>query len=336
MRTVFVPALLLLTAAVQAAPAPAISAFDPFQVLAGRWKLQFLHADSSPGSTFSLSADCWQGYRFYSCEDDIRGGEPGKPVQQDELRVFTYDAVHGVYSAYTLYPAGKNLKPRRFSIQGSAWIFPGTGPGKDDAHRYYRERDERASADSVDVWEEYSSDGKAWPLSKRIQHWSRVSAVTATPPVPKGGLDALAAYAGNWRGEIEYLDTPYSKAAKDTNRLLNDCRRVRVFYACEQIVDGDPKALLVFTYDAKTHSYTSRPVPTDGGAAGAGKLLIKGAVWTFPWDNSEGGKTVHFRVVNTWSSHDSIEFRQEYSADGVHWTLMADGHETRVTDSVKP
>jgi len=95
-------------------------------------------------------------------------------------------------------------------------------------------------------------------------------------------------------------------------------------------VDGDSKALLVFIYDPKTDRYTSYPIMAGGGEVHPGTLIIKGDTWTFPWDYSEGGKTTHFRVVNLWSSADSIEFRQEYSADGVHWALMAEGHEQRV------
>jgi hypothetical protein len=61
-----------------------------------------------------------------------------------------------------------------------------------------------------------------------------------------------------------------------------------------------------------------------------GSLIIEGDTWTFPGDSNEGGKTTHFRVVNVWSSPDSIEFRQDYSSDGSHWNRMAEGHNQRV------
>ena len=155
--------------------------------------------------------------------------------------------------------------------------------------------------------------------------------------IEPAGLDRVAAYAGTWKTEARHVDSLYSKAGSESHLLRNDCWRSEGFYVCDQIVDGKSAALLVFTYDEKTGTYSSYPIPAGGApVVHPGTLLIQGAIWTFPWDNIEGGKTVHFRVVNTWSSADRIEFRQEYSADGVHWTLMADGHDTRVADSVKP
>ena len=62
----------------------------------------------------------------------------------------------------------------------------------------------------------------------------------------------------------------------------------------------------------------------------SGKLIIDGNTWTFPWSNREHDKTTWFRVVNVWSSHNTIEFRQEFSTDQKHWTTMATGHETRL------
>jgi hypothetical protein len=156
-----------------------------------------------------------------------------------------------------------------------------------------------------------------------------VSALAADAAAPQG-LDKVMAYAGTWKTEIRHLDTPFSKAGSEAMTLKNDCWRSGGFLACNQIVDGDSKALLVFLYDAKGDVYASYPIVAGSGDVHPGKLIIHGKVWTFPWDDNEGGKTTHFRVVNTWSSADSIEFRQEYSTDGVQWTLMADGHDTRI------
>lgn len=144
------------------------------------------------------------------------------------------------------------------------------------------------------------------------------------------GLDRLAAYAGEWDATMSHLDTPYSKTGDEHHRLFNDCWRSDTFYVCRQSVDGKSVALLVFTYDAAADRYASYPVVPGSDSAHAGVLLIHGQEWVFPWDATEQGKTTHFRVVNTWSTPDRIEFRQEYSADGEHWTLMATGHETRI------
>ena len=97
----------------------------------------------------------------------------------------------------------------------------------------------------------------------------------------------------------------------------------------QPIVDGASKVLLVFTYDAAAGSYTSYQIPTDGGAAGSGKLEIQGNVWTFPWEVKDAEKTTYFRVVNAFTAPDTIAFRQESSTDKIKWTLMAHGAEKK-------
>lgn len=95
-------------------------------------------------------------------------------------------------------------------------------------------------------------------------------------------------------------------------------------------MDGESKALIVFAYDAAKGRYSSYPIPVGGGAAGSGVLEIKRNVWTFPWEQTEDGKTTHYRVVNVFESETKITYRREFSADGVSWTVMATGHEVKV------
>lgn len=143
------------------------------------------------------------------------------------------------------------------------------------------------------------------------------------------GIDALRAYAGTWKIAIDRLDTPYSKAGHETSTLHNDCWQSGPYFACRQIVDGDSKVLLVFTCSGE-HDCTSYQIPPHGADPGAGKLVLDGKTWSFPWQVTEGAKTTWFRVVNVWSSPTTIEFRQEYSTDQAHWTVTATGHETKV------
>ena len=143
------------------------------------------------------------------------------------------------------------------------------------------------------------------------------------------GIDAIQAYAGTWKTETEHFDTAYSNAGKESSTLHNDCWKSSGFYACNQIVNGESKALIVFTYDDKSKTYTTYPIPAAGGAPGSGKLMIEGNVWTYPWENTENGKTTYFRVVNTFTAPNRIEFRQEFSTDKQKWTLMAKGSEVK-------
>lgn len=147
---------------------------------------------------------------------------------------------------------------------------------------------------------------------------------------PADGLDAIAVYAGSWQIQMHHLDTPYSKAGIEHTRLHNQCWRGQAFYACEQVVDGKPAALVVFLRGKGSGHYVTHAIPADGGHANDGTLEIQGDRWTFPWQFDDHGKTIHARVVNVFDGHDAIDFRQEYSADGVHWTAMATGRETRV------
>jgi hypothetical protein len=49
------------------------------------------------------------------------------------------------------------------------------------------------------------------------------------------------------------------------------------------------------------------------------------------WSSTEAGKTTWFRVVNVWSSPTTIDYRQEFSTDQVHWTKSAFGHEVKTS-----
>jgi hypothetical protein len=162
-----------------------------------------------------------------------------------------------------------------------------------------------------------------------------LSLLTAAPfatAAAPSGIDAIWAYAGTWNIVIDHVETPYSKAGHEQNTLRNDCWKSGAYLACRQIVDGDPKVLLVFTCDAVARNCTSYQIPPDGAKPGSGALILDGNTWTFPWSVTEQGKTTYFRVVNTWSSPTTIEFRQEYSTDQAQWTRMATGHETKSPD----
>jgi hypothetical protein len=143
------------------------------------------------------------------------------------------------------------------------------------------------------------------------------------------GIDAISAYEGTWDVNIEHLDTAHSKASREHTSLRNDCWKSGGYFACNQYVDGESKVLLVFVYNQGKNEYTSYQIPSGGGEPGSGKLLIDANVWTFPWQTKEGGTTTYFHVVNVFTGPDQIEFRQEFSPDNVHWTVMAKGTETR-------
>jgi hypothetical protein len=150
---------------------------------------------------------------------------------------------------------------------------------------------------------------------------------SATP----GDIDAIWAYAGTWKIDTEDLTTPYSKAGHKVTSLHNECWRSGPYVACRQIVDGESKVLIVFTCTRPDHYCISYQIPSDGSNPSSGTMHIEGNTWTFPWQTADAGKTTYFRVVNVWPTPTTIDYRQEFSTDQVHWTLTSTGHEVKIS-----
>ena len=152
------------------------------------------------------------------------------------------------------------------------------------------------------------------------------------PQQSPAGVDAIMAYAGTWKVHGEHFATAYSQVGKEDKTLRNDCWKSGAYVACNQYVDGDSKVLLIFTYSDKDKMYTTYQIPQSGEAAGSGRLQIQGNIWTFPWQVTQGETTMYFHVVNVFTGTDRIDYAQEFSPDNVHWTAMAKGFETRVSN----
>lgn len=145
------------------------------------------------------------------------------------------------------------------------------------------------------------------------------------------GFGRIALYAGTWKAESEEFDTAYSKAGKSSKTIRNECWTRDGFFACVQNIDGVSKVLVVFTYDKTQDIYHSYAIPVDGEKASpGGTLVIKGNVWTYPSEYQVKDKTVHLRVINVITSPTIIDFRREYSEDGINWTTMSTGHEVKI------
>jgi len=81
------------------------------------------------------------------------------------------------------------------------------------------------------------------------------------------GIDAMPAYAGTWKTQMEHFDTAYSKAGKESSTLRNECWKSGGYYVCDQFVNGESKALIVFTYSDKDKTYTTYPIMPGGNPA---------------------------------------------------------------------
>jgi hypothetical protein len=158
------------------------------------------------------------------------------------------------------------------------------------------------------------------------------SGQSAPSAPPAAGIAAIEAYRGTWKFSSVTLDTPHSKAAKDEKILRNDCWRSAGYFACNQFLDGKSQDLIVFTYHPDRNLYTTYIVPLDGSAASSGTLEIHGDTWIYPWEVTENGTTVYYRVVNIFTSRSSIQFRSEFSTDKAVWTPTATGTEVRTSE----
>lgn len=143
------------------------------------------------------------------------------------------------------------------------------------------------------------------------------------------GLERLRILAGTWKSNGERYATDYSKAGKSFATLHNDCWASGEFYACDQIVDGASKSLVIFSVDEKTGEYNSYAIGSQGGAAHHGSLRIEGNTWTYADPPGASNIKVHFRTINVFTQPSVIHYRVEYSRDDKHWTTMLEGVETK-------
>ena len=132
----------------------------------------------------------------------------------------------------------------------------------------------------------------------------------------------LRLYAGAWQV------TQTTPAAKQPDRLVNDCAPVGRYFACQQTVNGKPGPLVVFIPAAASGHYRTQIVLPDGAALGPpGTLTIAGERWTYL--GKPDAKGVRYRTVNVFSGRDRIHFEVARSTDGKTWTVTMAGHETR-------
>jgi hypothetical protein len=154
---------------------------------------------------------------------------------------------------------------------------------------------------------------------------SQASAESMPPALQK-----LTVLAGTWKANGQTYVTDFSKAGTDTSTLHNECWQSGIFYACDQIVDGDSKALIVFTPGEKEGSYINYGIVPSQPAA-AGHLKIAGDHWTYG-GITEGEKPPYWRTINIFSTANGatvIHYSVQFSKDGTDWTTMKDGVETK-------
>jgi hypothetical protein len=148
-------------------------------------------------------------------------------------------------------------------------------------------------------------------------------------------VETFARIAGTWKMQINYVESAHSKARQESMTVKNDCWRSDFFYVCNQIIDEKSRALIVFFYDPVAKRYGSYPIAVGADTVHPANVLVDEKSITFPYDMQDNGKPVHMRIVNTFTTPDTIDFKQEYSEDGQKWIAMATGVEHRVSPKAK-
>jgi hypothetical protein len=152
-----------------------------------------------------------------------------------------------------------------------------------------------------------------------------LNASSAAPSSSDSVYAPLRLYDGSWH--ITRKDLP---AGAKPDELKNQCALVGKFFACQQTVNGEVSALLIFIPTDKPGHYVTQNVNSQGRALGGGNLEISGNRWVFSsrWD--QGGKTTYYQTINVFNGRDHIHFEQQESSNGKDWTVKNSGDETRV------
>ena len=155
-----------------------------------------------------------------------------------------------------------------------------------------------------------------------------LSAQTASGALPPedAAYVPLRLYEGSW-------DSVGAGADAKTVHLTNHCARAYKFFVCEQVVDGNSQALIIFLPQGvrgTTQTYLTQVLATSASKPGPwNKLEITGDNWLYTSESQEGGSTVHWRTVNVFTGKDKIHFEIGRSADGKTWQTTMSGDERR-------
>ena len=142
-------------------------------------------------------------------------------------------------------------------------------------------------------------------------------------PGPPQGTAALGALAGTWQS-----DTVNGVSA----RSQCDWTAAHGALACEQTVttpQGRRHALDLFAFDSASGKYVFYLLLAPGDTMRPTPLGISGPIWTYG-GTAPGKDGKWYRTINDFTATSAYTWRQESSADGVHWTVGQGGRSTRV------
>ena len=151
----------------------------------------------------------------------------------------------------------------------------------------------------------------------------------ADPSAPAGELDKLGAFVGHWKASGELKDKAETKVSAEMscNWAAN-----HGFLICDQMIhtpDGVQNDLSIYTYSEKEHGFQFFGITRGSKEARSTKLTIEENIWTYSSEETNNGKKTQYRTINKFFTPSHVDWRSEYSEDGEHWTVTAEGSDAR-------
>ena len=147
---------------------------------------------------------------------------------------------------------------------------------------------------------------------------------------------AAAISADDAYAPLKLYDGAWTVVSSDgkTTHLENHCARTGLFFACEQVVNGKPAALVVFLPQGRTgegQTYRTQALTTDAGPPHPWyHLTIDGDRWVYAASaGDDKDHPLHERTLNQFTGPDRIHFDVQTSKDGKTWTTTLSGDERR-------
>jgi hypothetical protein len=132
-------------------------------------------------------------------------------------------------------------------------------------------------------------------------------------------------YQGTWHVSRSSL-----AAGAKPDELKNQCALLGKYFACQQIINGQEGALLIFIPAATAGQYYTQNIRVDGFASGRGNLEIAGDRLTYLSTRDDSGRTIYYRTTNVFNGKNRIHFESAESNDGKNWKVTGSGDEVRV------
>jgi hypothetical protein len=139
---------------------------------------------------------------------------------------------------------------------------------------------------------------------------------------------ALSLYEGTW--QVSRANRP---SGSKPDVLSNRCALVGKYFVCEQAVNGNAGALLVFISTGQPGKFYTQTIMPEGRATGRDDLEIAGDRWIYSSKRLNQGTTTYYRTTNVFQGKNKIHFEQAESADGKEWSIKNSGDEVRIGGS---